>query len=306
MRKDGDLSIIVVNYNTKELLQRCIYSIYSNGKNVDPEIWVVDNASTDGSAKILKDEFPKVHLIANEENVGYVRANNQAVRQARGRYILLLNPDTVILGNALERLVEFVDEHPLAGIVGPKVYDDESRATVQLSCRGFPTYLNALFSRYSPLTRLFPHNKFSRRFLMSDWGHNGTIEVDWVSGCCMIIRKEVLEQIGLLDEQYKMFFEDVDICYRARRAGWGVFYHPKAEIIHYIGKTRSKAPFRTIVERHRSMKHFYTKHYRRRLLGGYLIISGIYVRMALLLLVVALKVIPGQLGRVVFKRICAE
>lgn len=285
MRPDVDLSIVIVNFNAERFLRRCLCSIYENTQDINYEVWVVDNASTDGSLDMLNRKFPEVRVIANHTNAGFAEANNQAIKRAIGKYILLLNPDTLVVERALDKLVQFMEQTPDTGIIGPKVFDDEIKASVQYSCRRFPTLMNALFGRHSPLTKLFPNNRFSKKFLMLGLDHSRTMEVDWVSGCCLLIRRELLDQIGLLDEEYRLFFEDIDICYRAHKAKRKIIYYPKAHVVHFIGKSRARVPLKSIYNRHKSMKHFYDKYYRRGFLEGGLIIFAIYVRMVLTLLV---------------------
>ncbi|MBI1742249.1 exopolysaccharide biosynthesis polyprenyl glycosylphosphotransferase [Candidatus Acetothermia bacterium] len=284
-----DCSIIVVNYNSGRWLQDCLRSVQQKSKGTSFEVLVVDNGSTDGSLSLLNRNFPNAKVIKNEKNEGLAKALNQGIRASRGRYVLWLNPDVIFLSEALEDWLKFMDEHAEIGISGPKVYDDETRQSVQLSCRSFPSYLNYLFSRYSPLTQIFPDNRFSRNFLLSDFDHNQTRSVDWVSGCCMLLRREMLEQIGLLDEGYPLFFEDVDICYRAHQAGWQVVYHPVLEVAHYVGSVRAQAPLRTTFERHQSLWRFYRKFHARSYVTSALVGLGIYLRMAFLITLVFLK-----------------
>jgi len=284
-----DVSIIVVNYNSGRLLKGCLCSIYQELEHLTSEVIVVDNDSIDGSVEMIKQNFPILVLLRNKENLGFAKAVNQGLRVSKGQYALLVNPDVVFLNTSLYKLVHYMEQHPEVGIAGPKVYDDESKQIVQLSCRRFPSYMNALFSRYSPLTKLFPNNRFSKRFLMTDWNHGQISEVDWVSGCWMLIRAEMLSKIGLLDESYTLFFEDVDICFRAWKNGWKVVYYPEAEIVHYIGKSVARVPIKSICNRHVSMKYFYDKYYRRSFIGGLPIIFAIYGRMIFLLIVATLK-----------------
>jgi exopolysaccharide biosynthesis polyprenyl glycosylphosphotransferase len=284
-----DLSIVIVNYNSGHWLQDCLHSIYRNAEGVGFEVLVVDNGSTDGSLTAISGKFPEVKWMYNEKNLGFARAVNQGIRASEGRFILLLNPDAALLNDALALWLHFIDEHPSVGISGPKVYDDATKQSVQLSCRRFPVFANYLFSRYSPLTKLFPHNRFSRAFLLSDWDHREIRSVDWVSGCCMLIRRDLLAQIGLLDENYPLFFEDVDICHRANHAGWQVVYYPPMEVAHQVGSLRAQAPFRTIIERHQSLWHYYRKFYGHSPLVSGFIGLGVFTRAIFLLFVQFLK-----------------
>lgn len=276
-----DLSITIVNYNSGDLLEQCLNSVWGEGSEIEFEIFVVDNGSSDDSLGRIREAFPGVNLIRNEDNLGFARANNQAVKRSRGRYVLLLNPDTILRAKALERMVHFMDKYPRAGAVGAKLLDPEG--TIQLSCRCFPSYRTALFNRYSLLTKLLPSNKFSREYLMADWGHSSAREVDWVSGACLMVRREALEEVGLLDERFFMYVEDVDWCYRAKQKGWKVYFVPQAEVVHYIGQSSRKAGRKAIIEHHRSMYRFYRKHHRGNLLLDGLTAGGIAIRAGFLL-----------------------
>lgn len=276
-----DISIIIVNYNSGKLLEKCLDSICTEESEIEFETFVVDNGSSDDSWKMIKEMFPQVSLIRNADNLGFSRANNQAIRRSLGRYLLLLNPDTILRTKALEKMVHFMDEYPRAGAAGPKLIDPQG--TIQLSCRSFPSHRTALFNRYSLLTKLLPANRFSREYLMTGWDHSTVQEVDWVSGACLLMRKEALDEIGLLDERFFMYAEDVDWCYRAKRRGWKVYFIPQAEVVHYIGQSSRRAGRKAIVERHRSMYRFYQKHYRRNLLLDGLTAAGIAMRAGFLL-----------------------
>ena len=284
-----DLSIVVVNFNSGKLLRRCLDSAYQNLKGLSFEIIVVDNGSIDGSPRMVTQEFPQVRLICNKTNAGFARAVNQGIRASRGRYVLIVNPDVVFLNKGFKELIRYMDSNPRVGIAGPKVYDDETKRSVQLSCRRFPSPMNYLFSRYSLLTRLFPNNPFSRRFLLTDWSHDAIREVDWVSGCCMLVRRELLEKLGLFDEGYPLFFEDVDLCFRARNAGWKVVYFPGAEIAHFVGSVRAQMPFRNVIKRHRGLWRFYKKFYCKHKIAAPFVFLLIYLRMVYLLSVIFFK-----------------
>lgn len=259
-----DISLVIVHRNGEQLLRDCLASLPSACEGIAWEAIVVDNGSTDRSTEIVREEFPGVRLIANRENLGFTKANNQGLRIAHGRYLVLLNNDTISHARAFVRAVAYLDAHRDIGVAGLKLLNpDGSR---QLSCRRFPSFKQALFNRYSLLTRLFPNNPHSARYLMTDLADDEVRDVDWVSGACMIIRRRVAAQIGGLDERFFMYSEDVDYCLRAWRAGWRVAYLPVAEITHLIGQTSSRYPFVPLVERHRSMYLFYKKHYSRELI----------------------------------------
>jgi GT2 family glycosyltransferase len=222
------------------------------------EITVVDNASTDNSLKMVRTEFPEVRLIENTRNLGFARACNQGIDISQGRYVMLLNSDARVENDALRLLVRFADANPEAGIIGPKVLNPDG--SLQYSCRRFPTLAAGLF-RHSFLGCLFPHNPYTRDYLMADWHHREPQDVDWVSGAAMLIRKGLLEDVGLLDERFYMYCEDVDLAYRAREKGWSVVYFPEAVVVHAKGRSSDKDPNRMIREFHKSMYRFFRKHY---------------------------------------------
>lgn len=258
-----DLSISIVNWNTKDLLRGCLKSIYENTHKIDFEIFVVDNASSDGSAEMVEEEFPQVKLIKNNKNLGFAKANNKALKETTGKYILLLNPDTVILGGALDIMVEFMEEHKDIGALGPKLINRDG--TLQPSCRSFPTLATAFFEN-TFLDRLFPRNRIIGRYKMGYWDHDNIREVDQPIGACLMVKQEAINQIGLLDEQFYMYYEEVDLCYRMKKIGWRIYFLPQAQVIHYGGQSSAVANLQILVERQRSMYNFYRKHYQKNLL----------------------------------------
>lgn len=255
-----DLSICIVNWNTREDLARCLESIRENAGRLAYEVLVIDNGSSDGSPTLVRTRFPEVRLLANDTNRGFAAANNQGLRLARGRYVLLLNPDTEVHPRALERLVRFLDRRPDAGLVGCRIVNPDG--SLQYSCRTFPT-LGAILFRGTLLGRLWPGNPYTREYLMQDWPHDMAWPVDWVSGACLAVRREVLEQVGLLDERFFMYCEDMDLARRARDAGWQVYYFPEAVVTHAIGRSSDQNLWGMIVEFHVSMYRYFDKYYRR-------------------------------------------
>lgn len=230
-----DLSVVIVNWNVCSLLRRCLHSILSSNQHraTGIEVIVVDNASTDGSVEMVLAEFPGVHLITNADNRGFPVANNQGIAVARGRYVLLLNPDTEVVGDALAVMVAFADVHPDVGVVGPQLlYPDGS---IQSSRRRFPTLVTAFFES----TWLQPHapRRLLERYEFLDRPHDMVQNVDWVCGAAVLARREAVEQVGLMDEGFFMYSEELDWCRRFREAGWRVVYLPTAQIVHHEGKS---------------------------------------------------------------------
>ncbi len=253
------LSIVIVNFNAGKLLQKCLDSIYAETRQIPFEIWVVDNDSTDASVSMIRRNFPQVNLIENKKNFGFAKANNQAINKCKGHYILLLNPDTLILKKALEKMVKFMDEHAQIGIGGCKVLNEDGM--LQLACRRkFPTPSVAFF-RMVGLSRLFPNSKVMAKYNLTYLNSNEPHEVDAVSGAFLMIRRKVIEEIGLLDEQFFMYGEELDWCFRAKKAGWKVMYYPHAEIIHYKGECSKFNHRKATFEFYRSMYLFHKKHF---------------------------------------------
>lgn len=252
-----DVSVVVVNWNTRDELRDCLKSALAADSG-SAEIVVVDNASTDGSVEMLHGEFPDVRLIRNAENLGFAAASNQGIKASSGRYVILLNPDCVVHPGAFTELVRFGDAHPEVGIFGIRILN--SNGTVFESCRRFPTLAAGIF-RNAILARLFPNNPYIKEYLMADWDHSEVAEVDWVSGAALVARRETLDKIGLLDERFFMYCEDVDIAYRARQAGWKVMYFPGATVVHLRARSSDQNPVPMIIAFHRSMHAFFKKHY---------------------------------------------
>ncbi len=254
-----DIAVIIVNWNAREDLRRCLHALFDAPRPaLDYEVWVVDNASTDNSMGMVQADFPEVHCIANPDNRGFSKANNQAIAATESRYVLLLNSDAFIHPGALDNLVAFADAHPKTGIIGPKVLNPDG--TLQFSCRRWPT-LGAGFFRNTLLGRFFPDNKFARDYLMGDFDHNSILPVDWVSGCAMLISRALIHKNGGLDERFYMYSEDVDICKRAWDAGYEVVYFPDAVVTHVIGRSSDKNAEKMIIEFHRSWYEYDKKHH---------------------------------------------
>ncbi|HEY68397.1 MAG TPA: glycosyltransferase family 2 protein [Thermoflexia bacterium] len=228
-----DLSIVIVNWNVRDLLRRCLHSIPNLQSSPSGEVIVVDNASTDGSVEMVRAEFPGVHLIANADNRGFPAANNQGIAVAQGRYVLLLNPDTEVVGDALATMVAFADAHPDVGIVGPQLLNPDG--SVQSSRRRFPTLATAFFE--STWLQGYAPRRLLERYYVLDRPDDAVQDVDWVTGAAVMARREAIEQVGLLDEGFFMYSEELDWCRRFREAGWRVVYLPAAQIVHHVGKS---------------------------------------------------------------------
>lgn len=249
--------MVIVNWNTREELRDCLTSALAADAGA-AEITVVDNASTDGSVEMLHGEFPGVRLIANRENLGFARASNQGIKASSGRYVLLLNPDCIVHSGAFAAIVRFGDANREVGIFGIRILNADG--SVFESCRRFPTLAAGIF-RNAILARLFPNNPYVKEYLMADWDHSEVAEVDWVSGAALVARRETLDQIGILDERFFMYCEDVDIAYRAKQAGWKVMYFPGASVMHLRARSSDQNPVPMIIAFHRSMYLFFKKHY---------------------------------------------
>jgi len=253
------LSVIIVNYNVKYFLEQCLYSIQRAIKNIDAEVIVVDNNSVDGSCAMVREKFPWVHLIANQDNVGFSKANNQAIRIAKGEYILLLNPDTVVQEDTFTKCIEFMDQHPDGGALGVKMIDGKGRFLPE-SKRALPTPWVAFYKIFG-LSRLFPKSKTFGRYHLTYLHPDQIHEVEVLSGAFMFIRRKVLDEIGLLDETFFMYGEDIDLSYRIIKAGYKNYYFPHTSIIHYKGESTKKGSLNYVLVFYQAMIIFAQKHF---------------------------------------------
>ncbi|HVE73052.1 MAG TPA: glycosyltransferase family 2 protein [Thermoanaerobaculia bacterium] len=276
------LSLIVVSYNTRELLASCLDSLVAYLPAIEHEVCVVDNASKDGSAALVRERFPHVRVIELGENRGFAAAVNVGIAATSGRYVCWLNPDACLLNDGMGTLLDYLDAHERTGIVGPRILNPDG--SVQHSSRAFPSYATALFNRNSLLTRFFPRNRFTRSYLNIDRDRDAVQETDWVSGACLLHRRE----LGLLDERFFLYMEDIDFCLRAHNGGWGVAYHPALRVMHRIGGSSRQMPVRRVVAFHRSIWRYYAKHFRRNLLLDAASAAVIWGRCAVMMLEAAL------------------
>jgi len=253
------LSAIIVHYKTLDTLPACLLGLASATAGLEVETVVVDNDSRDGVAEWLARHSPGTRLLTNTANLGYARGVNRGLADTTGEFVLVMNPDCTLEPDAVQHLIEHLRAHPRVGIAGPKILNPDG--TLEYSARAFPDHSAFLFNRYSLLTRLFPNNPFSRRYLLTDWDHASVREVDWLSGACLMARREAIRQVGPMDERFFMFNEDVDWCRRMKLAGWTVSYFPAARAVHHVGASRKRVAARVIVERHRGMIHYFHKHH---------------------------------------------
>jgi GT2 family glycosyltransferase len=241
---------------------------------------VVDNNSSDNSVKLIEEHYPEVHLIRNSSNFGFSYANNQAIGRCRGKYILILNPDTVVTRSALDELVKFMEKHPDAGVGGAKILNFDG--SIQYSCRRFPTLLYVFFGRQSIFARFLPSNRISEQYLMMNEDYSKNLEVDWVFGAAMILRREALREVGIFDEDYFIFVEDTDLCYRMKEKGWKVYFVSNAVVFHHLAVTRERFWKTTVLNHNLGMFKFFKKHYKLNLFTNLALSIGLSLRLLLL------------------------
>jgi GT2 family glycosyltransferase len=276
-----DLSVVIPSYNTRDLMEQALRTVAEASEGIGVEVIVIDNNSHDGSADMVAEKFPEVELIRAERNLGFASANNVAFERVRGRYVLLLNSDTIVRPDTLRTLVAFMDEHPEAGAAGCRILDPDG--TLQLDCRrSFPTPA-AAFYRLTGLSRLFPDSRRFARYNLTYLDPDEVNEVDALSGSCMIVRRQVLEEVGGFDEAYFMYGEDLDWCFRMRQAGWKIYYTPATEIIHFRGQSGRAESMRIQFRKNQAMAIFVSKHMRHRyrffpvaLLHAGIVLYGLY------------------------------
>lgn len=255
-----DISVIIVNWNTKEMLLDCLKSLTKQNISYTNEIIVVDNGSTDGSQEAVRAAFPDVQIIENNANLGFAKANNIGILKSRGRYVCLINSDVIVMDNCLQHLMTFMDSNTKIGIAGPKILNPN--LTLQNSCRSLPTLWNNL-SPALGLDKIFKNMPFFSGVNMRFFDHRSVRKVEALAGCCLIIRKTALDQVGLFDEQYFIYFEETDLCKRFGQAGWDIVFCPDASIIHHHGASSAKDPARFNIEQMKSQMKYWKKYNSR-------------------------------------------
>lgn len=294
-----DLTISIVNYNTKDLVGECLNSIYKIKGKIEFEVIVIDNASSDGSAELIEKKFPEAKLIKNRQNLGFAKANNQAIKQSKGRYILLCNPDVVIRSNSLDKMIEFMETHQRVGALGCKILNPDQ--TVQTSNNNFPNLFTA-FLHIFQLKKMVPNprtrEKIGRRWKMLPgvtlreyfrvyWDSDRIREVEWATAACLLVRRETVKEVGLLDENFFMYYEDTDWCYRMQEKGWKIFYFPLFEVFHYVEKSSGEFNSKRFIEKYKSMHYYFWKHRGKKALFllRVIICSGLSLRLMGLLMI---------------------
>ncbi len=274
------LSIVIVNYNVKHFIEQCLHSVYKSLKNIEAEVFVVDNNSIDGSIALIQEKFPRVNLIVNSINKGFSVANNQAIVLAKGKYVLLLNPDTVVQEDTFTKTIAFMDSHPDAGGLGIKMLDGKGNFLPE-SKRGLPTPMVAFYKIFG-LARLFPSSKKFGQYHLTYLNKDQNHAIDVLSGAFMLMRKEVLDKVGLLDETFFMYGEDIDLSYRITKCGFKNYYFAESSIIHYKGESTKKSSVNYVIVFYKAMALFANKHFSEKNARSFnfLIHLAIYIRAA--------------------------
>jgi len=273
------VSVIIVTWNSSKCIDECLARLGRDSSDV--EVLVVDNNSQDGTQEIVSDRFPWVRLIRNSENLGYAKANNQGIDESSGEYVLFLNPDVILNDQALPKMIALAQTNPEVGALAPQLlYPD---LTVQPSCRAFPT-LRMMVWEFLGLSHLFPKSKTFASWRMGYFDHTSIREVDQPMGSCLMVPRRVLTQVGIFDDHFPMFMNDVDLCYRIKKAGLPILFFPEASAIHRLGESTSKVKPKMIISSHRSIYRYFKKHHpslMNEFLGSLLVVAA-FVRVALL------------------------
>jgi len=257
--KEKTLSVIIVSYNSQGYLKSCLDSLIAASPDLDYEIIVVDNNSTDGSAALVKKKYAHVRLIQNSSNEGFSKATNQAIRFSSSAHILLLNSDCEVFGGSLEKMIDFASVHEKIAVLGPKILNSDG--SLQLSCRKFPSFFTA--AAHLIMSSLNPNNSFSNHYKMAHIDKSRPFAVDWVSGSCMLIKRAALADTGLFDENYFMYVEDTDLCRRMWQKGWQVYYFPYSQVMHHVGKSTNDGQTRACIRMQKSVLYYFLKYNKR-------------------------------------------
>ena len=268
------VSVIIVSWNAKDYLMQCLASVSPEACRFSMEVIVVDNASSDGSADMVAKLYPETILIRNSQNLGFSRANNLAIRESKGRYLCLINSDVKVLPGCIDALLDYCTQHPEVGMVGPTIIGRDGN--LQRSCRGFPTVWN-MTGRALALDRLFPARKCFAGYSLSFWKQDSLRPVDILTGCFWLVRKQALDDVGLLDESFFMYGEDMDWCKRFWQHGWPIVFVPHASAIHYGGASSANSPMRFYIERQKADLQYWRKHHSRAGAFSYFLISGAHM-----------------------------
>ena len=253
------ISVIIVNWNAKDYLRKCLDSIFQNKGNLDIEVWVVDNNSSDDSVSMIKGRYKEVKLIENKVNLGFARANNQAIKRAKGDYVLLLNPDTEVYPDSINTMVAFLKKNHRAAMVGPKIFNTDG--TIQYECaRRYPTPWTQ-FTVETTLYKRFPKSRFFGSYLMTYWNHDNLRPVDCISGACMLIKADVIREVQMFDESYFMYGEDIDLCMKIKKHGYDIWFLPEAKIVHHWGKSSKQVPLQMSIAARESMLLYFRKNF---------------------------------------------
>jgi len=272
------ISVIIVSWNAQDYLMQCLASLFTGDCRHPVEVIVVDNASTDGSPEAVAKSHPQVRLLRNATNLGFARANNLGIAAATGKYVCLINSDVKVLPGCLNRLVEYAENHPEAGMIGPRVIGGDGK--LQRSCRGFPTVWN-MFSRALALDSIFPGTRVFTGYSLRHWPQDTCRAVDILSGCFWLVRRKSLDDVGGLDESFFMYGEDMDWCKRFWKHGWKLAFVPSAEAIHYGGASSANAPVRFYIERHRADLQYWQKHHSGAAVVFYFLITCLHLLLRL-------------------------
>jgi hypothetical protein len=253
-----DLTISIVNYNSREYLQALLQSIFSSTTDASFEIIVVDNNSRDGSLEWIKSNYPEIKLVLNNENLGFAKAQNKGISASTGKFVLLLNPDSTVKPDAIQNMIDFMKTHPEAGAIGGKILNPDG--TIQLSGKKFPTPLAAILLSLG-IHKLFPNNPVTRNYYMPKESYDSVHEAEHVMGSFLMARKSAIDKVGLLDEGFFLYCEDVDWCMRLIQGGFNIYYLPSAVAVHHKGGSSKKDSYKNIIEHHKSLWRFYKKWY---------------------------------------------